>query len=37
MDGVKSGVAKLTNRFVTKGDFNKLLAELSTQDKDRHS
>jgi hypothetical protein len=35
VDGVKSGVAKLTNRFVTKGDFNKLLAELSTQDKDR--
>jgi hypothetical protein len=33
--GVKSGLAKLTNRFVTKGDFNKLLAELSTQDKDR--
>jgi len=35
VDGVKSGLAKLTNRFVTKGDFDKMLAELSTQDKDR--
>jgi hypothetical protein len=33
--GVKSGLAKLTNRFVSKGDFNKMLAELSTQDKER--
>ena len=35
VSGVKSGLAKLTNRFVSTGDFNKMLAELSTQDKDR--
>jgi len=35
VSGVKSGLAKLTNRFVGTGDFNKMLAELSTQDKDR--
>jgi len=33
--GVKSGLAKLTERALTKGDFNKFLAELSTQDKER--
>jgi hypothetical protein len=35
VSGVKSGLAKLTSRFVSTGDFNKMLAELSTQDKDR--
>lgn len=35
VSGVKSGLGKLTERFVTKGDFNKFLAELSTQDKER--
>jgi hypothetical protein len=35
VSGVKSGLAKLTNRFVSTGDFNKMLAELSTQDKER--
>jgi len=33
--GIKSGLVKLTDRAVTKGDFNSLLAELSKQDKER--
>ena len=32
---VRSGLAKLTDRAITKGDFNSMLAELATQDKDR--
>jgi len=32
---VRSGLAKLTDRALTKGDFNKMLAELATQDRDR--
>ncbi|HWE92668.1 MAG TPA: hypothetical protein VG269_01730 [Tepidisphaeraceae bacterium] len=32
---VKTGLAKLTERAYKKGDWNSLLAELSTQDKDR--
>jgi len=32
---VRSGLAKLTDRALTKGDFNSMLAELATQDKDR--
>jgi hypothetical protein len=32
---VKTGLAKLAERAVSKGDFNKMLAELSTQDKER--
>lgn len=33
--GVKSGLVKLTDRALTKGDFNSFLAELSSQDKER--
>jgi len=32
---VKTGLAKLTARAYTKGDWDKFLAELSTQDKER--
>ncbi|MDB5332843.1 MAG: hypothetical protein JWP03_3994 [Phycisphaerales bacterium] len=32
---VKTGLAKLTERAYKKGDWNSLLAELSTQDKER--
>jgi len=32
---IRSGLEKLTERFATKGDFNKMLAELSTQDRER--
>jgi hypothetical protein len=32
---VRTGLEKLTERFATKGDFNKMLAELTDQDKDR--
>ncbi|HEX4792323.1 MAG TPA: hypothetical protein VH370_00940 [Humisphaera sp.] len=32
---IRSGLAKLTDRALTKGDFNSMLAELATQDKDR--
>lgn len=35
VSGVKTGLEKLTARFAAKGDFNKMLAELATQDKDR--
>ena len=35
--GVYSGLAKVTERAVTKGDFDKMLAELATPDKDRAS
>lgn len=35
VSGVKTGLAKLTERFASKGDFNKMLAELATPDKDR--
>jgi hypothetical protein len=31
--GVKTGLVKLTERAVTKGDFNKFLAELTTPEK----
>jgi hypothetical protein len=34
-EGIKSGLAKLTERAVTKGDFNKMLAELSRPDRER--
>jgi len=33
--GVKSGLVKLTERAVDKGDFNRFLAELSVQDRER--
>jgi hypothetical protein len=33
--GIRTGLVKMTDRAVTKGDFNRLLAELSTQDKER--
>lgn len=33
--GIKSGLVKLTERAVTKGDFNRMLAELAKQDKER--
>jgi len=33
--GIRSGLVKVTERAVTKGDFNSLLAELTTQDKER--
>jgi len=33
--GVKSGLVKLTDRAVTTGDFNRFLAELSKQDRER--
>jgi hypothetical protein len=33
--GIKTGLVKLTERAVTKGDFNSLLAELALQDRER--
>jgi len=33
--GIKTGLAKLTERALTKGDFNSMLAELSKQDRER--
>jgi len=33
--GIRTGLVKLTERAVAKGDFNRLLAELATQDKER--
>ena len=35
VSGVKTGLEKLTERFGSKGDFDKMLGELSTQDKTR--
>jgi len=32
---IRSGLAKLTDRALTKSDFNSMLAELASQDKDR--
>lgn len=34
-EGIRAGLAKLTERAVTKGDFNSMLAELSKPDRDR--
>ena len=34
-EGIKTGLAKLTERAVTKGDFNSMLAELSRPDRER--
>jgi hypothetical protein len=33
--GIRSGLAKLTERAVTKGDFNSMLGELSRPDRER--
>jgi hypothetical protein len=33
--GIRNGLVKLTDRAAAKGDFNRFLAELTTQDKDR--
>jgi len=33
--GIKSGLVKMTERAVAKGDFNSLLAELAKQDQER--